>query len=392
MFEQTIPTSATPHIVVIEYLGDLIVRGDARPQVTVRLRNGSRDVNLQHEGDTVTISARTDGYITCPLGTTLTIHTVRGDLKLKEVQGAITIGTVYGDVALRTVGPTTLEQTQGDLSVRQVTGDLQAHSVAGDVLIRGVSGAVALQGVGGDLRAEGVAGGLTATGVGADVRLGPPFAPGAVYRVTAGSDLIAYLPADVSLQMTFRSGGQVRSSIPNLPLHESAGETRGVLGAGEATLQAQVGGHVRLRPAEGETATMDELDLDVATEVEGLGAVIEARITEAMAEMEMRLEESLGRVSSDVVRRRVERGAEHARQALEQAAEQARRAAEREAERARLQRERAERRWQRVSGQRPRPRSESVTDEERMRVLRLVEGGKLTPEQAAELLAALEGR
>ena len=76
----------------------------------------------------------------------------------------------------------------------------------------------------------------------------------------------------------------------------------------------------------------------------------------------------------------------------EQAADKARRAAEREAERARLRAERAERRWQRVSGQKPRPRQEETTDEERMRVLRLVEGGKLTPEQAADLLAALEGQ
>jgi len=32
------------------------------------------------------------------------------------------------------------------------------------------------------------------------------------------------------------------------------------------------------------------------------------------------------------------------------------------------------------------------TDEERLRVLRLVEQGKITPDQAADLLAALEGR
>lgn len=393
MFEQTIEMSDAPQILIDECLGDLVVRGAAQPQVTVRLRDGSREVSLQREGDAVTLSARADCFIICPLGATLTIRTVRGDLKLKEVQGQIAIGTVYGDVALRTVGPTTLEQTQGDLSARQVTGDLQVRGVAGDARVRGVGGVLTISGVGGDLRAEGLRGGLEAQGVGADVRLGPPFSPGATYRATAGSDLIAYLPADASLQMIFLSGGRVRSQIPGLTLHESGGETRGTLGAGEATLEAQVGGHVRLRPAEGEAVMTEDLDLEFATEMEGLGAVIEARITEAMAEMEMRLQESLGRVDSEAVRQRVERGAEHARQAMEQAAERARRAAEREAERARLHRERAERRWQRVSGQRPHPpRAESVTDEERMRVLRLVESGKITPEQAAELLAAMEGR
>ncbi len=64
----------------------------------------------------------------------------------------------------------------------------------------------------------------------------------------------------------------------------------------------------------------------------------------------------------------------------------------RAAERARLRAERAERRWRRASGRRPRPRREPAVDEERLRVLRLVEQGKITPGQAADLLAALEGR
>jgi len=33
-----------------------------------------------------------------------------------------------------------------------------------------------------------------------------------------------------------------------------------------------------------------------------------------------------------------------------------------------------------------------MSDEERMRVLRLVEEGKISPDQAADLLAAMEGR
>ena len=88
----------------------------------------------------------------------------------------------------------------------------------------------------------------------------------------------------------------------------------------------------------------------------------------------------------------MERAREQALRTAGRAAERARQTAGREAERARLRAERAERRWQRASGRRPRPKRESVTDEERMRVLRMVEEGKLSPEQAADLLAALEGR
>jgi hypothetical protein len=111
-----------------------------------------------------------------------------------------------------------------------------------------------------------------------------------------------------------------------------------------------------------------------------------------MVEMETRLEESLGRIDSEQIHLQVERAREQALRTAGRAAERARQTAEREAERARLRAERAERRWQRASGRRPRPKREPVTDEERMRVLRMVEEGRLSPEQAADLLAALEGR
>jgi dTMP kinase len=115
-------------------------------------------------------------------------------------------------------------------------------------------------------------------------------------------------------------------------------------------------------------------------------------VAEAMTEMEARLAESLGRIDSEEIRLQAEQASERALRAAGRAAEQARRVADREAERARLRAERAERRWRRASGRRPRSRQEPATDEERMRVLRLVEEGRVTPEQAADLLAALEGR
>jgi len=376
MFHKTFETSIAPQITITECLGDLMIQGVEPPRVTIRLRDGADEITLDREGDAFTIAARDDCSLTCPAGSTLAIHSVRGDLRIRGVRGVVTVGTVYGDAALRAVGPAELGQVYGDLVAREVDGELQARLVAGDVRARDVAGRVFLRQVGSDLNADGLRGGLDAVQVGADVRLGPPFSPGATYRVVAGSDLVVRLPADASLRLVLRPGGRVRSSLLDLSLEEREGETRATLGAGEATLEAQTGGDILLRPLEAESA-----EPAFATDLEGLGLEIEARIDEAMAELRARLEESLGRIDSEAIRRRVVR-----------AAEQARRAAEREAERARLRAERAERRWRRASGRRGRPRREPPSDEERLRVLRLVEQGKITPEQAADLLAALEGR
>lgn len=387
MSEQTVQTSPAPHITVVQCVGNLIVRGSDERRITLQARGEPSDALLQREGDTFSLTTRSDCLLLCPPATTLTIQAVRGDLQVEGLQGPLAVGTVNGDVRLHRIGAATLEQVFGDLSVRQTEGDLQVHRVAGDARIRYVEGQVRLAQVGADLWAEGLQEGLIAEAVGADVRLWPPFSPNAVYLVRAGSDLALYLPADPDLHLALDAGGRLCSHLPGLTLPEAEARLEHTLGAGAGRLEAHAGGHVHLWPLEPRRTHGVGAEFAPGLEaLEGLGPAVEAHIAQAMAELEARLAESLGRMDRQIIGRRVEQAAEQARQA----AERARREAERAAERARLRAEQAERRWQRASGQRPRP--EPASDEERLRVLRLVEQGKITPEQAADLLAALEGR
>jgi hypothetical protein len=393
MFKQTFETSATPHITITECMGNLVVRGSAEQQVAIHLRGSTHDLDLDQVGETFTLVARADCLVTCPTTTTLTMDAVHGNLKVEGVEGPVTADTAYGNVKLRAVGPVAVEQAYGNLTAYQVEGDLHARTTVGNLKVYQVDGSLSTSRVEGNLVIEGLQGGLVAERVRGNVRLKSLFLPDRTYRLTADGNLTVYLPVEASLRLVARASGGVRSSVPGLVLEEVDGETQGLLGDGEASLEAQVGGHMSLRPLGMEEGTQVEgLPLDFIADLEGLGTQIETRIAEAMAEMEDRLAESLGRIDSEEIRLHAEQATERALRAAGRAAEQARHAAEREAERARMRAERADRRWRRASGQRSTPKREPVTDDERMQVLRMVEEGKITPEQAAELLAALEGR
>jgi len=379
MFKQTVETSATPHVTVVESAGSLVVRGVDEERITVRADGEAEDVILEHERENLTLSADSDCTLTCPQDTILTIRAVQGNLRIEGVEGQINVGTVHGKFDLRAVGPTKVEQAFGNLHVRRAADDVHAEIARGNARVRGVEGTLSLGQVHGNLTVEGAQGGLTAGQVRGNVRLGPPFSPGATYRLSADGNLTLRLPSDASIRLDLDARGGVRSHIPDLVLEEDGDRVQTVLGSGDAILEAHVDGRVSLRSLDPEYGPAQGFDF--IPDLEGLGAQIEASVAGAMAEMEVRLGESLGRIDGEQVRRRIERSAEQFRQS-----------AEREAERARLRAERAERRWQRASGRRPRPKRPPATDEERMRVLRLVEEGKITPEQAADLLAALEGR
>lgn len=384
MSEHTVETSTTPHITVTECLGDLMVQGAEEREITLRLQDGSDEATLEGEEGTFTLTTRANCSVTCPSGTTLTIRTARGNLQIEEVQGEVVLDVAYGDVALRAVGPAAVDQVFGNLSARQIMGDLQVQDVMGNASVQDVEGLLSLGQVGANLAAEGLQGGLTVERVRGNVRLGAPFSPDAIYRINTSGNLTVLIPEDASLSLALRASGRVDSPIPGLVLEASDGERIGVLGEGEASLEANVHGQVYLWPAGTEGG-------DITVDLQGLGARIERRVNEALAEMDMRLAQVLGGIDGEAIHRRVGRATERARRAAERAAEQARRKAEREAERARMRAERAERRWRRASGREPRPEREGATDEERLRVLRLVEEGEITPEQASELLDALEG-
>ncbi len=395
MWTQTAETTPSPTIVVEECLGDLSVQGTDEPRLTLSLRNGTDALSLRREGETVFLTLRADARLVCPRAARLTLAAVRGDLRVRDVSGPLTVGVVSGDGTFRQVGPLTLGEISGDLSLNAVSGEVRIREVFGDARIQEVDGLLSVRAVRGDLRAASLRGGAAVEGVGADLRLRPPYVPGAAYRFGVGSTARILVPADASVRFALRAGGRVRSTVPGLSLAEAGGVMTGTLGGGESLVEVVAGSHILLVPETGEEAEWGAW----AAGMEDIGAVVEARIAEAMALLEARLEESLRSVDSEEIRRRVERAAERARQAAEryarEAGETARREAERarrEAERARMQAERAERRWQRASGRRPEPARTAATEAEILRVLRLVEEGKLTPEQAADLIAALEGR
>ena len=392
MFKQVFETGATPHITITECLGNLIVRASEKQKVDLRLQGDGAGVVLEQEGDAFTLTAPAGCHITCPPGTILTVGNVTGNLKAEGTKGATTIETVYGNVTLRAVGSVSLEQTYGNLRLRQGMGDLQAQVTRGNVRIQQIAGNVSVAQVDNNLTIEGLYGGLKANQVRGNIRLGATFSPGQVYRLNTTNNLTVHIPADASLSMSLRTDGEVRSSIPGLALEEIDGGLRGILGSGEASLEADVRGNISLRSMGAEEEMAEEIPLDFVVDLEGLGTQIEANIAEAMAQMETRLEESLGHINSDQFRSQMERVKEQALRSTERVAQQTRQTAEREAERARMRAERAERRWQRASGKKSRPKREPASDEERMRVLRMVEEGKVTPEQAAELLTVLEGR
>ena len=410
---QTFESSANPHIIVRECMGDLAIKGEVGSTVKIRTHNSeTEDVNVSQEDNTFVLNTRADCRITCPPDTQLTLENVHGDLRVKMVRGALNIGTVNGDASLKDVGATIAAKIFGDLRARQVAGYFNAESIYSDANITEVAGALTLKEVKSDFKADAIAQNVAVAAVGADAILGPNFSAGSTYQLVVGSDLIVRLPEEASMHFVLQAGGGIRNRYPGLEFTEEQGTLTGTLSEGATAIEAQVGGRVIIKGANSEANFLEDfdlnLDLSFLDHLDAIGPIIEARVSEAMAELDVHLQQSLQHIDGDRIRIHIERVAEKAeraaarvadrtRAAVERETERARRSAAREAERARMRAEHAERRWQRASGHRgptpptpptPTPPLDAMR-EERLQVLRMVEEGKLSPDEAAKLLAAL---
>jgi DUF4097 and DUF4098 domain-containing protein YvlB len=388
---QRFEVSNTPHL-TIECHGDLDISGGREGEVAIKAYGTDEDLEIQREGEHLTITSHARCKVGCPRGTTLTLQAVHGDARVRRVAGPIAAKAIHGDTVLKEVGPTTINDAMGDVRARSVSGELRLDQVAGDLGVRGVEGLLSCGSVGGDLSAVSLQGGLEAS-VGGDASLKTDFVPGSNYALTTGGSAAIKFPADTNATVQVTAAGDIQHKVEWAELTEDAGMLSGRVGEAKAAVTVTAGSDVSLQSRSDSAAFTTSFGLEDDTlelELESVAEEIERNIQSHMARLNAHLEAKLSSIDHEAIRRKAER-----------AAEKARRRAEHAAERARLKAERAQRRWERMGARQParpapgRPPArrsvEPITEDERMVILRMVQEGKISADEAARLLEAMEG-
>jgi DUF4097 and DUF4098 domain-containing protein YvlB len=418
---QRFEVADAPRLTVLCF-GDLDVNGGREGEVAVKVYGSEEDLEVQSQDDEITIRSNARCKIGCPQGTILTLEAVHGDARVRRIDGPITAGRLYGDSLFKDVGATTVGsasgdvrvrtangnlqldqasgdvlvrsvdgdvrviQVSGDLSVRGVKGSLSCDTVSGDFSVRGVEGLVGCDSVSGDLSAAYLEGGLEVVAAG-DASLKSDFTPGCTYRISASGNVSAKFPANANARFQVTATGNIRHKVDWSEVTELTGTAlTGRVGDGEANVEITSSGNVTLRSRDEAKEFIfgfESEDVELDVELESMAEEIERSIQVHMVQMDRlneQIEAELGRIDNVAIHRKVQA---------------ATRKAERAAERAQLKADRAQRRWQRMGPQPAtppkRPKTDPVTEEERLMILRMIQEGKISTDEAARLLEALEG-
>jgi len=316
------------------------------------------------------------------------VYHVGGDARIADLEGNVEIESIGGDLTIGHVGrATTIRTVGGDLRLKWAEGDVTIQNVGGDATLREIGGNLHIQNVGADLFLRAIEGSCIVDNVGDDLVLNIAFHAGHEYRFNAGSDILCRIQPDTGAQFRLPPDVEFELDVEADVTEKNEG-TFITVGDGAADVWLSAGSELRI--------IGEEEDY-----VFNLGAQIEEELEARLSSLEEKLNQQFEGLN-ERIQAHSERFAEHAARIASQAA----RHAERQVERARrsLDRRKMKSRKRDFGEPRfawgfppeppapPRPPVEPVREEERLMVLRMVQDGKITIEEAERLLAALENR
>lgn len=395
---------------IIHCQGDLSLRGAPESILWVRgdeiaLQETPAGLSLTGEGDLVVsvprrtpiILAQQSGDVSLVgLAGTIQGGEVAGGLSLVDLAGPVTLEVVRGDMAVRTLGaPLSVREVNGDVSIRgaqaitfgTIHGDLSARAIDGAATIGPVMGDASLRGVQGDLTIEQVHGdcaladlrGLNAVSVADDIRLSGSLAAGK-HIFSAESSITLNWPIDAPLNLT-ATAPRIINRLDLLETASSGDTLTGRLGQGNVFVTLIARDRIALKPEKPEAARGMEFGFE--SSMAGLGEMITTEINARLAELTTRLGPELST---------------HAEERAERIADRVQRAMDKAMRKMDLTLQRAERQRSRHTPPTP-PRPpvpptpptppKADTTQEQFAILKMLQEGKISVEEANKLLDTL---
>lgn len=416
MTEQRLDTGKAPNVIV-NCRGDLWIRAWAETAIVVK----GDDFTANQTDDSVEVLSNGHLKLYLPLLSSLTVTQVGGDLKIKGLDGDVTIIEVLGDLFFSTLNDVTVNKVNGDVSGRDLSGSLIVETIHGDLNLRNIleleagiihgdclanfvnggakfrtiSGDVNLKTINGDVHIEECHRDVNLLNLGGQVKVDLADGDIRIYGgltsgkhvLQANGDIVVRWPLSAPLNVE-ATAPSIRNRLTLSDLVIQDGFLSGRIGEGETFLILTAKGRIILKeesPRRSSWKEYSESDFEIEVDLNGLSEQIATEINDRMYEWSTKVEKELGPAFAANVEKSVIDAASRA----ERAAEKAVRKAEKAARKARWQM--GQNIWTTPPVSTPNKyREKKATEEEQLKILRMVENGIISPEEANSLLEAIE--
>lgn len=362
--------------------GNLEIRGSDRDDT--RIEGHTINLEVDEAENIATVNSSGNTTIRVPENASIELLEVVGNLHLKGINGPVVLESIRGSCYARRMGALTINTMFGEARLRDINGEIVVGSVDGGITLQDLKAPCSIGNVVGDLLGRNFANNLSVENVTGDIAIRTAILPESTFSLSCDGGVTIRVQAESSVRF------QVPSEVPvqagsDVQVLDEEGQQVFVLGDGEAL--------VNVLSAREVTIKSQAIHDDEATYTYSfsLGRELSQGIADMTADLEAQfsvLESSLAENISDRVRRHVEKRLDIAKRQVEAA----KRRVEYETERTQKYADRGSGLGFSIDFDAATKSRDPVSEEERLLILKMLEEGKVSVQEAEELLSVLEGK
>jgi hypothetical protein len=179
------------------------------------------------------------------------MHVMDCDADFRFSGGDLEIESVSGDMRVSDAGNVRALRVHGDMWIERLSGGVNVETTHGDARLNDIEGAAGLGMVAGDFRTSNVRGALNAGQVHGDAQLEGPFPAAEGYAVSTSGDAHIRLMAADDVRLVVRALGRVRSNLPLIPSADGSTTYTANVGEGRVRVVLTANGDLRIEAAAG---------------------------------------------------------------------------------------------------------------------------------------------
>jgi len=365
--------------------------------------------NLKVRGIDGAVLAEVYGNLRAESTTSLRLTgTIYGNTRLDQVESA-DLQNVRGQLVAKSAGRVRVTRVGGNLMATDIGTTLDADQIGGNAVLKSIAGPLTVDQVAGNLVAKNLAGGARFPRIGGNLVLNGDLGAGRSYHFQCDGNAVLRMQEGTNAHLSLNAGGKILSSLELADEVQEDGRLSGTLGEGGAEIVVEARGNVTVgdRTAAVGADLGEEISRQInegleAIDFEAMGRQVSEEMESALSRLRVKLEsvdwERMGIQAQQAVERAMERMERNMDRAMAQVArqqERMQRRMEREAQRherhARRPAGEADDSWEDdMEAEAGAPDSGPNLDDERLSILKMVEQGQISTEEAEMLLDALE--
>ena len=369
-------------VITIEKVGGALhIKSWDRPQIRMDFQDSSD--TFDESDNTISLSSKGDCLVRLPNESELLVKKANGDTHITGIEGRVKIEDVGGSLTLKRIQSVEIEKVNGNLAARNISGNLDVQKVGGNAFFKNIQGSLQAQNISGNIDIKNC-GNQVKVSAGGNSNIRSSIPPEGLYEIECKGNSNCRIDNSSNFTADFTSKTQkilVQTQDINQSLEKEKHSI--TLGDGSGKLIVKAGGQINFR-------TRDESGFHFGFDVElddEFNAMVDEISDQVGVQMENQLEalsdqlSSLGeqmQVSGDRAIKLAQKKVEAAQKKLEKNIK------------ARGGSFKRKTGVPIVVGMHH--SADPVSEQERMKVLEMVQEKKISVDEAEMLLATLEGR